>query len=358
MENSGYGFEQFERELNISNILNNVSELILWRYYLGVDFSLNKDMSAPYRKDKTPSLRLGYSPKGRIIYKDFGAGEYGDIFNFVGERFGLSFIEVLQKINTDFGLGLGSGQVINQAVKKKEQKALIKFEKEFSHEPANTVPFHIVQRYWNQQDRDFWTNFGLTKAILVQYNVYPVEKLFIKNYLVYTYDPQKPAYAYYFPETGHMKVYFPYGDQSGTKFRGNVNNFEDVQGYYQCDVKRKDPEKLLILTKSMKDCMVLRRLGYDAMAINGEGHYYHKDFIRHIKKYYPRIISLYDPDRAGIKGAKFLWKEYGIVPYFIPKRYRASCKDIADISALFGLEKAEETMKEILGHFKSLAHTF
>lgn len=96
----------------------------------------------------------------------------------------------------------------------------------------------------------------------------------------------------------------------------------------------------------MKDVMLLRELGYDSMAIHGENHKFNEDFIRHIKKYRTNIISLYDRDNAGILGAKYLWKNYKIKPYFIPKKYNT--KDISDLYKEKGKEIVEEFLKNIL----------
>ncbi len=339
-----YGFQNVFKELTVKNILEAIPESILWRHYLGIDFELKTPISAPYRIDKDPSFEINYDWRGRLMYKDFGRpGVYGDIFNYLQMVHGLSFQDSLRKVNSDFCLYLGKphegqfGKVLNN----KEIKTLYGFEKVF----AKKNPLHYLcdTRKYESSDIAYWNQYGIIPEILKKYHVYCINKLFQNGYLIYSYTHTNPGYVYYFPKSKHIKAYFPFSDTN--RFRGNVNNFEDIQGYYQCRVKENYPDKALVLTKSMKDCMVLHRFGIDAMAIHGEGHFFHKDFIRHIKKHYPRIISLYDPDRTGIIGAKYLWKNYDIEPFFLPRKIRSeTVKDISD----FAREHKEEEVRRFL----------
>lgn len=354
----GYGFDNINEELNLNNVLNKVSEVVLWRYYLGHDFEMGRVFNAKYREEKNPSMALVYTPKGRIRFKDFGNGRSGDIFNYLGmpETFGLDFLDALRKVNRDFSLGLGR-DVPSKGLTKTAQKQLVKFEKGFVKERKNTPRFEIDARPYSRLDLDYWEKYGITIETLRLYKVYCVQNLRVNGYGVYTYDQDYPCYAYHFPETDHLKCYYPLGNPKGPRFAGNVNNLQDIQGYYQCNVKKRRGDEVLILTKSMKDVMVLHQMGYDAMAINGEEHYFAEDFIRHIKKYYSTIISLYDPDKAGILGARSLWKAHNIMPFFIPKEYRGEdVKDISDIQLVYGKEKSEDVMKNISLSAKKLRH--
>jgi hypothetical protein len=93
----------------------------------------------------------------------------------------------------------------------------------------------------------------------------------------------------------------------------------------------------------MKDCMVLRDLGYDSMAIHGEGQRFYTDFIRHIKKYYSVILSIYDRDAAGVRGAKLLWDDFRIPAYFLHRSVRTKeCKDVSDMRKIHGREKVKD----------------
>lgn len=346
-----YGFDNIYQELSVGNIISIVIEPVLWRHYLGINFELKKNYVSPLRKgDKVPSFNVYIDGRGRFMFKDFGGnGSHGDIFDFLHIRDSLTFREALVRVNVDFKLGLGNPHEQSYRGYKpigiREEQRLEKFSDSFAIQTAPLINAYV--RAWREEDLKYWMQYGITKDILIEYQVHCIKRICVNGVLVYSQTPNNPCYGYYFPTSKHIKCYFPYAVGKQTKFLGNANNYQDIQGYYQCNVKKDSRNTLLILTKSMKDCMTLRSLGYEAMAIHGEGQYFYKDFVRHIKKYYPKIISLYDRDRTGVKGAKYLWKMYGILPYFIPKLL-TGCKDISDVYKQYSREKAEGLMKGIV----------
>lgn len=340
-----------DEDLTVYNILKRVSEIILWRYYIGSGFKIGSAFNAPYRVDNDASFSLKYDSRKRLMYKDFGRpGVYGDIFNYLQMVYNISFLESLEKVNEDFGLNLKNKTnkiVLTQKERKKskisaeEARKLLDFEKKIK-ETQSQILIQAVTRKWTEDDLRYWNNFGISEAVLKKYFVFPAKEVFKNKTLVYTYNKSNPCYIYYFPKSKHVKCYLPFNVDKSRRFFGNVNNLEDIQGYYQCNVKDiKDKEnKLLILTKSMKDVMLLREFGIDAMALHGENHRFEDDFIRHIKKYYGKIVSLYDRDKAGILGAKRLWKEHGIKAFFINKKWH--CKDISDLFMTYGNDVVED----------------
>lgn len=330
-------------ELSIKNILNRISEVMLWRFYINVDFTIGKKFSAPYRVDNNPSFVLYYNPQGRLYFKDFGRDLCGDIFFYLSNIDNISFIEALNKVNVDFSLNLYTNQpksFLHHSIQIRPD--LKKLNKSVDKIVSSSTLIQIIPKSWSFEDLEYWKKYGVSKDLLINYNIYPVKKVFSNKKLCYIYNRNDPGYAYFFPKSNHIKVYFPYRDSN--RFLGNTNNYEDVQGYYQCDVKLKN-KNTLILTKSMKDVMCIRGFDYDSMAINGENHYFHQDFIRHIKKYYSKIVSLYDKDKSGVIGARYLWREYNIKPYFINRKYNS--KDISDLYLNYGRECVEQILKEI-----------
>lgn len=325
------------KELSIHNILSSISELVLWRYYLNIDFKFGVPIKAPYRNDNNPSFSIYIDSYGRIKAKDFAGYFNGDIFDYLGKIYNIGLFEVCKKIDYDFNLNLDYPDKLfykpvysKKTLSTKEIKKL----KDKIEKDIDLNQIQIVIRKYEESDLNYWKTYGITKKTLDLYNVYCVNKVYCNKKLCYIYDSANPGYAYYFPVSGHVKIYYPY--KEFYRFMGNVNNYQDIQGYYQCRVKEKENNKLLVLTKSLKDVMLLREFGIDSMAIHGEAHKFHKDFIRHLKKYYSSIISLYDKDKSGINGARYLWKEFKIPAIFINKKYK--CKDISDLYLLYGEE--------------------
>lgn len=337
-----------ENELSVKNILDNISEIALWRYYLNTDFKLGICIKAPYRSDNNPSFSIYRNSQGRILAKDFGGYFSGGIFDYLMIIYNIDLFTATAKVNNDFNLGLYCDKPIkailpsNLITKPLTNTQIKKLDKIGESVLSESNKIQVVVRNFNNDDRNYWLQYGIDLNILHKYDVYCAEKVYCNHRLCYTYDSNNPGYVYYFRKSNHVKIYYPNSKQY--RFMGNVNNYEDIQGYYQCNVKDKS-NTLLILTKSMKDVMLLRKYDIDAMAIHGEKHRFHKDFIRHIKKYYTNIISLYDRDISGIQGAKYLWKEFNIKPVFINKKY--NCKDISDLYKIHGSEIVKEFLNKI-----------
>jgi hypothetical protein len=342
---SGYGFREIgEFGLSTEKILAKKPDSILWRHYLGRDYTLGRSIPAPYRPDKSPSFCLKYDPKsGKIIGKDYGKGGFhGDVFDYVQMLYNLDFYSALVRVNLDFDLGLKysldryNPQGDWRPVTKKEVEVLDKFQASYDEKE---IVIQFQPRHFTSGDGAYWTQYGIRGTTLLKYRVYAVDRVWLNKTTIYWHKVSDPCYIYFFPQTDyrpsdHAKCYWPLSTRR--RFLGNCSNERDIQGYDQCSIAKHKHSDLLVLTKSMKDCMVLHELGVEAMATHGEAHKLSADFVRHLKKYYGRIVSLYDRDETGMKGAQVLWREYGIQPYFINKKYM--CKDVSDMFKAHGRE--------------------
>jgi len=239
---------------------------------------------SPLRRDKHPSCSLYYSSTGNLRFKDHATGQNLSAIGFVQELYKLSYPEALRKIVADFGL---YGE-------KFDAKPILKEHK--SNHVKKHVDIKIVPKKFTEKDLEYWNSFGISYETLKLFNVYSVESLWIKKN-PFPIRKNELCFAYYFPKSNHLKIYFPKRSK-GQKWYSNTDNICDVQGYYQMDIKNTKPE-LLVLTSSMKEVMLLWEYGVKSVAIHGEHATYDKDFIRHIKKYCSTIKSLYDWDEAG-----------------------------------------------------------
>ena len=346
---SGYGFRDLGPELSAEKILAKRPDSVLWRHYLGCDFELGRSIRAPYRPDKNPSFCLQYNSRsGKIIGKDYGKGGFhGDVFDYVMMKYNLDYYSALVRVNIDFDLGLSYnselyGKGAANKITKREAAVLDTFQEKYER---TEVVLLYKWRYWDKGNIAYWTQYGISSRTLFKYKVMVADKLYRNGAQIYWYKSSDPCYVYDFPITEyrlkpHLKCYWPM--RTTIRFMGNCSNARDVQGYDQCSIAKKEYADLLVLTKSMKDCMVLHEQGIEAMATHGESQKFDADFIRHLRKYYKRIVSLYDRDATGVVGARYLWREYGISPYFIDKKY--VCKDISDLYKTHG----ESTVKQFI----------
>ena len=73
--------------------------------FYGVQFNSKGFALCPFHKEKTGSFGV-VGDRGHC----FGCGWHGDIIQFVSHMFGLDFRQSIEKLNTDFGLGLPIGR--------------------------------------------------------------------------------------------------------------------------------------------------------------------------------------------------------------------------------------------------------
>ena len=82
-------------------------------------------MCCPFHLEKTPSMRI-YDKD----YHCFGCSEHGDVITFVQKLFNLSFLDVLKKIDVDFGLNLYGDHTFEELRKSHYQQKKLQAERE------------------------------------------------------------------------------------------------------------------------------------------------------------------------------------------------------------------------------------
>lgn len=315
------------RSLTYKNILEDVSEYDLWCHYLNTKIVIGKKILSPVREEKDPSAVFFVTPEGHLILKDFN-GENWNLLKYLKYVYGLTYKGVLEKIDSDFKLGYLKANFENT-----KRPKITKF-----------IPKHEPKTIWTSRkkfDKDelaYWAQYGITKKTLEKYNVYPLECFWlVKNNQAHNYCRQNsPIFCYDFGNQLY-KIYRPLN----TNYRWFTNApYTILQGYDQLDWLG----DLLIITKSLKDVMLLRELGYNAIALQSENVYLeHEDFTK-LAKRFKKIYLFFDNDKAGIEAAKKLSSIYKIPMITIKDKP----KDISDYCKLYGFSKTEQDFKQWL----------
>jgi DNA primase len=142
-----------------------------------------------------------------------------------------------------------------------------------------------------------------------------------------------------------FKIYRPFNTKY-TKWRANVTT-ENIQGLKQLP---KGQRNLLIITKSLKDVMVLYKMGYDAVSPSSETTFLPTKILDKLKKKYKHILILYDRDRTGMLKARTYSKEYGLDAFFVNKKFNS--KDISDAVANCGFDAVKEWLDKTLNKYE------
>jgi hypothetical protein len=314
-------------------ILDLVDDYTLFSYYLNTDVYINQVILSPLRDpakdqpDSLPSFVIYEGRSGKLKFYDHGKGEKGgDIFDFVQELYGLkNLTQACNKICKDFGLGL-IGNSIGELSKKQFLPAERKSKSKFGFKDV------IAKKEFTAEGRQFWDQYYITPEILEEYNVKEVSSL-VGDLGIKTLTDL--AFSYRIGK--FFKVYTP-----GSIEHKFANNFPSnyVEGLYQL-VRRNASRELLIITKSTKDVMVLRLLGYEAIAPKGENILITQAIQNDLKSKYKSIKMLFDCDNAGVKGAA----KYPFEKLWIPKE--EDVKDISDFIKKYGPQEAYELMLQL-----------
>lgn len=314
------------KEPTFDELISKVTEYDIYKQYIGYDFKLNQIMSSPLREDKHPSFGVYKSKNGCLMFKDQATGESGNCVKFVSVMFNITYSAALKKIWREI--------VLNRIIKTEKGKQI----KEYS--PSTNIIL-VEKRNFTKRDDEYWSQFEITREDLKEYNIYPINKFWINDILQpYFYTKECPMYAYSI--FNKFKIYRPLADKS-EKWRTNASIY-DIQGYEQLP----DKVNTIIITKSLKDIIVLRKLGYYAIAPNSENHTVPKIVIEKLRKdkEVKQFFILYDNDKSGVEAAIKLSVKYNFYADWLP--LESNCKDISDYVKEHGLKKAKEWLNEQL----------
>lgn len=306
-----------------SVILSRVPEFDLFRFYCPSFAQLNKKFSSELRTDNDPSCSITQMPSGRLIYRDHTEGITFTIFQYVQRKFFCTEEEALNIISADFNLtnlkpvltpSLNYVGLPDPLLKNKENVL---------------TPIPIKRREWLPSDT-YWDQYHIPREILNLYRVVPISAMWTQVqaslYQTYWFKPEDPAYSY---EHGNSmrKVLRP-NTSRDKKWRSNIPR-HIYSGWDQLDPQG----DVLIITKALKDVMIWRMAGFNAISPQGESIRPTEGFINLLLSRYPRILVNYDNDAAGIRNMNEITEQFGLEGFVMPQE-----KDPSDFVKVHGFD--------------------
>lgn len=297
----------------LSDILSQIDEYDIYAYYMG-NFDIGKLYNSPLRTDdKNPSFAIFKGRRGNLMFKDHGSGESGNV---------IKFVKLLKNINTDAELEKELLHIIRHTAPLSTRVSTK------NYKTHNSVDIGIVRQSFTDIDKKYWKSFAITEATLNKFEVFSI-KYFLCNKIVSgVYKDTNPMYAY--KVNNKFKIYRPLNSKY-TKWRTNLE-ITDIQGYAQLP----DTNNLLIITKSLKDIMVLYEMGYCAVSPSSETTFIPEDILNDLKARFKKILILFDNDETGIKKAQEYSSKYNLIQFVIDNKFNA--KDISDAVKLNGFD--------------------
>ena len=300
-------FDNVTESLSKDWIISKIPEEAIFNFY-GLTIQDGKFCS-PLRADNRPTCNFYRDNKNMLIYRDWATNHHFDAIGFVKWKYKISYGQALSRIYDDLinthnpGKQSGHGATV-RIVKKKASKIRIK------------------RRPFNRRDIHYWTGFGISEQVLNIFNVSAIQRAWVNNESVYLYNQSDVCYAYRFGAFKY-KLYFPMREDY--RF---LSSSSAVQGWKQL------PEKgeWVVITKSLKDVMLLYTYGIPAIALSTESQVPSNELITKLKERFDNIVMFYDNDERGISSMQKA--KVNLPCMWIPKRYEV--KDITDYYSKYG----------------------
>lgn len=324
-----YDSKQVSKEISVpltlEFILSKISEYQIYAHFLG-EFKIGEILKSPFRKDKNPSFGIFKSRKsGKLLWKDHGNGDCGDIIDFVRNYTGLSnFNDVLCHIKSSI---IDHGTTTIHKGKEEEEVSIDK-----------PTVIGVVRQAWTDIDDKYWSTFHISRSTLNKFKVSSIKYYLCNGIVKGVYKDNNPMYAY--KVYNQFKIYRPLGDKF-TKWRNNLTE-RDIQGYEQLP----KTGELLIITKSLKDVMCLYEMGYNAISPSSESTFIPEDILNKLRERFKTILICFDRDPSGVKNMRKYSLKTGLKCILVHKKFKA--KDISDAIKLNGLEIVKNWLKTTL----------
>ena len=289
---------------------------------------------SPLRRDKQPTCSFYRNSSGTLIFKDFATGQHLNVFGVVQEIFKCNYHEALRIIANDMGI-VRDRELRRNPGKINESPTKIT-DKEMSKIQVEVQDFTDLELKW-------WGKYGITLNILKKFNVYSCKHVFLNGNLLAKSQQHCPIFGYYGKKYQGLELwrcYFP----KRTSFRFITNwPSKKIQGYDQLPKEG----KLLVITKSMKDCMTLYSCGISAIAPNSENLFVSDNMLNELKSRFKYIVVFYDNDRPGLHNMARIRREHPELVYIsIPKQYGS--KDISDFYKDHGRKETLNLIKKFV----------
>ena len=326
-----FNTEDIVEEINREEVLKRITEYDIYNYYMPIKFKIGKIMSSPFREDVHPSFGIFKSTKdGALLFKDQATGDVGDCFKLISILYSLTYKEAVKKVWDD---------IVDKKLTISEKGRTVR-----DYYKNKKTIISIERKNFTKADDTYWGQYCIDRDLLNQYEVVPISRFWINEIgSGFTYNEKSPMYAY--KVFNSFKIYRPNSELKKDKWRGNCRKY-DIQGWKQL------PEigDMLVITKSLKDVMVLSLFGIPSIAPSSENTLIPEKVINEAKKRFKQLVMLYDYDDGGLIGVKKMQEAYGIEYKFIPKHYLDiyNVKDISDHIKEFGKKDTKKLLKELL----------
>jgi hypothetical protein len=310
------------------NLLKANSYAILAHYLNNKELMQGQNISNPFlpQKQNTPSFNIYCDLKSHEWrYKDFATDDKGDCIDLVMKLFNIPFQKALVKIKSDLGFKFNG-----------QQEKL-----DFANSAKPNDNYTVKRREFNQEELDYWNQYGITVDTLNKYNVTALEEYTStsKDGNPYTFKSGSSKFVFAYECDSGMKLYKPHDSKQyrfqhlGTKDKQYIFGWEQLP----------DQGDNVFLTGGEKDVMSLHQHGFNSFTLNSETASLSPEIVMELKQRFKNFVVLYDNDETGINQSTRISDKHGIEKLILPPIDNG--KDISDYFASGG---TSESLNELL----------
>lgn len=305
------------------NIYSHVNDYDIFRYYISNFKTIGSLFRSEIRVDKNPTCCISkYGEK--LLYVDFADIESKglDVFAYIQKKYNCTFHKALDIISIDFNLPFILNYYETNTLNR--EPAPIYNLDITKLEPVSKSTIQVKTTEFTSIDKLYWYDrYDITVKDLKRFNVFSL-KYYIQNGNLRSFSKHLYGYYFGFVDGLHMwKTYYPHGDKKN-KWSTNCGD-KIIQGYEQLP----ETGDTLIITKSLKDIIILHKLGIPAIAPQAENHLIPAELIQSLRTRFNHIYVLFDNDATGVKSAQKYNTTYHLPIFFIPLELEV--KDSAEV---------------------------
>lgn len=291
-----YGYNEYI-SLSPEQILSIVSEKDIFHLFIKEEIITDKGAlyKAPYRNDEHPDCYFEEFDN-KLYFVDFAdIPQSKNCFSFIQKCTNLNFRDSLQYIIKHLNLGKGNNPIREETTLKENKVVEVRKIKK-----DRVITF--LPRKFNYKDMKFWSQYEISRQNLEEDKVIPIDlyKSTSRKGEPFVIKPLDIMYAYTDFDNNKVKIYRPYGNKEEKWFTNCTQN--DIGNVDNLPISGDQ----LIISKSYKDCRVLRNQGLNVVWFQNEGMIPAPTLLVSLCKRFKSIIVWFDNDKAGIKSAKLV----------------------------------------------------
>ncbi len=304
-------------KIDSKNLNSYIDTEAMYEFYLGYSINTYSHFKSPFSNDSTPSFKIKFSNSFKLTWKCFSTGKGGDLVDLVSELYNLSFKDSLNKIVYDYSKFSSNNK--RSSIYSNFKSSNINTNYDYSK--IEVILFDKFPKSFI----DYWKSFYIDEKLLELYDIKPAKEVWINDRLYSVYRDENIVIRYLVNQK--YKIYKPLEVDKKYKWRTTFDS-KCIFGFKQLDYSL----DTIIISKSSKDVLVWRLLGYNAITLPTEASRLWKELVEWLYSKFKYVISVLDNDIAGIRAMESYKTDWGIPYIILPDLGEENqCKDLAEI---------------------------